>query len=597
MSHIANNIVAQHKTLYQVFTGNRYKIDVFQRDYRWKRDQIDALISDLTSSFLSCYKKCDTLEDVDNYDCYYMGPIVLCQDEGNMSVVDGQQRLTSFTLLFTYLQHKQHELGMDEADDYINMDDYIFVRRGGKRTFVMDVPKRKAVMQMLYDGEIHGIDMSFPEDSEDDRESNINLVSGYDDILHLFPQDVQGRDILPLFIEWLLYKVVLVEIKAFDKDNAYTIFETMNDRGLSLNPTEILKAHILAKITDEDKREEMNVFWKKRVSEIKYVGGNDGDMAFFRAWFRSKYAETFKKAQSGDEMEDFEMIGSRFQTWFKNNQKKLHLNKSEDYYYFVKGDFEFYSTQYMEILRLNQGGDDIKSDEFYITACYPMADSLMMPLMMAPIVSTDSSDVIYDKMKMVNKYIDLYINRRSFLGKSVNQATIRKRIFELVKSTRNNKLSDLADNLYNDIRKSSEKATILPVNINLSQSYSHYALARIWRYMDVTLDFSSLLRTRKHNSLVLTQIFTEEEWNSRDVSPLNTTCWSLTNYCLCRRWDAGELPTDMMERVKWLTEKGYLPEMKGVEGYEKPVDFLSIRQRRLEEIVNNIWSVERNLQA
>ena len=597
MSHIANNIVAQHKTLYQVFTGNRYKIDVFQRDYRWKRDQIDALISDLTSSFLSCYKKCDTLEDVDNYDCYYMGPIVLCQDEGNMSVVDGQQRLTSFTLLFTYLQHKQHELGMDEADDYINMDDYIFVRRGGKRTFVMDVPKRKAVMQMLYDGEIHGIDMSFPEDSEDDRESNINLVSGYDDILHLFPQDVQGRDILPLFIEWLLYKVVLVEIKAFDKDNAYTIFETMNDRGLSLNPTEILKAHILAKITDEDKREEMNVFWKKRVSEIKYVGGNDGDMAFFRAWFRSKYAETFKKAQSGDEMEDFEMIGSRFQTWFKNNQKKLHLNKSEDYYYFVKGDFEFYSTQYMEILRLNQGGDDIKSDEFYITACYPMADSLMMPLMMAPIVSTDSSDVIYDKMKMVNKYIDLYINRRSFLGKSVNQATIRKRIFELVKLIRNNKLSELAENLYNDIRKSSEKATILPVNINLSQSYSHYALARIWRYMDVTLDFSSLLRTRKHNSLVLTQIFTEEEWNSRDVSPLNTTCWSLTNYCLCRRWDAGELPTDMMERVKWLTEKGYLPEMKGVEGYEKPVDFLSIRQRRLEEIVNNIWSVERNLQA
>lgn len=597
MSHIANNIVAQHKTLYQVFTGNRYKIDVFQRDYRWKRDQIDALISDLTSSFLSCYKKCDTLEDVDNYDCYYMGPIVLCQDEGNMSVVDGQQRLTSFTLLFTYLQHKQHELGVDEADDYINMDDYIFVRRGGKRTFVMDVPKRKAVMQMLYDGEIHGIDMSFPEDSEDDRESNINLVSGYDDILHLFPQDVQGRDILPLFIEWLLYKVVLVEIKAFDKDNAYTIFETMNDRGLSLNPTEILKAHILAKITDEDKREEMNVFWKKRVSEIKYVGGNDGDMAFFRAWFRSKYAETFKKAQSGDEMEDFEMIGSRFQTWFKNNQKKLHLNKSEDYYYFVKGDFEFFSTQYMEILRLNQGGDDIKSDEFYITACYPMADSLMMPLMMAPIVSTDSSDVIYDKMKMVNKYIDLYINRRSFLGKSVNQATIRKRIFELVKLIRNNKLSELAENLYNDIRKSSEKATILPVNINLSQSYSHYALARIWRYMDVTLDFSSLLRTRKHNSLVLTQIFTEEEWNSRDVSPLNTTCWSLTNYCLCRRWDAGELPTDMMERVKWLTEKGYLPEMKGVEGYEKPVDFLSIRQRRLEEIVNNIWSVERNLQA
>lgn len=592
MSHIANNIVAQHKTLYQVFTGNRYKIDVFQRDYRWKRDQIDALVSDLTSSFLNCYKQGDTQEDVDKYDCYYMGPVVLCQDEGSMSVVDGQQRLTSFTLLFIYLQHKQEEYKMTEDEDYTNMDDYIFVKRGGKKTFVMDVPKRKAVLQMLYDGNIHGIDMSFPEDSEDDRESNINLVSGYDDILHLFPQNIQERVILPLFIEWLLYKVVLVEIKAYDKDNAYTIFETMNDRGLSLNPTEILKAHILAKITDEDKREEMNVFWKKRVSEIKYIGGNDGDMAFFRAWFRSKYAETFKKAQSGDEMEDFEMIGSRFQTWFKNNQKKLHLSKSNDYYYFVKGDFEFFSTQYMEILLLNQGEEDVKSDEFYITACYPMADSLMMPLMLAPIVATDSSEVIYEKMRVVNRYIDLYINRRSFLGKSVNQATIRRRIFELVKNIRNNDLLDLKENLLRDMRFSSEGDSMLPVNINLSQGYSHYALARIWRYVDDKLDFSTLLRSRKHNSLVLTQIFTEDEWNRREVSPLNTTCWSLTNYCLCRRWDADILPGDMVERVKWLQEKGYLPEMEDTDWNGSPFEFLTTRQRRLEEIVNSIWAVE-----
>lgn len=592
MSHIANNIVAQHKTLYQVFTGNRYKIDVFQRDYRWKRDQIDALVSDLTSSFFNCYRLGDTQENVDRYDCYYMGPVVLCQDEGSMSVVDGQQRLTSFTLLFIYLQHKQVEYGMMDDEDFINMDDFIFVKRGGKKTFVMDVPKRKLVLQMLYDGNIHGIDMSFPEDSEDDRESNINLVSGYDDILHLFPQNIQERNILPLFIEWLLYKVVLVEIKAFDKDNAYTIFETMNDRGLSLNPTEILKAHILAKITDEDKREEMNVFWKKRVSEIKFVGGNDGDMAFFRAWFRSKYAETFKKAQSSDEMEDFEMIGSRFQTWFKNNQKKLHLSKSEDYYFFVKGDFEFFSTQYMDILQLNQGGEEVKSDEFYITACYPMADSLMMPLMLAPIVATDASDVIYDKMRAVNTYIDLYINRRSFLGKSVNQATIRRRIFELVKTIRNNSMSELIQNLYFDLRNSSEGVAMLPVNINLSQGYSHYALARIWKHIDSELDFSSLLRSRKQNSFVLTQIFTEEEWNQREVSPLNTTCWSLTNYCLCRRWDVENLPEDMVKRVMWLYEHDYLPEMRGCEGITKPYDFLSTRQRRLEGVVNDIWNIE-----
>ena len=541
---------------------------------------------------MNCYKQGDTLEDVDKYDCYYMGPIVLCEDDGSMSVVDGQQRLTSFTLLFIYLQQKQKEYLMDNDDDYINMDDYLFVRRGGRKSFVMDVPKRKAVLQMLYDGNIHGIDMSFPEDTEDDRESNINLVGCYDDIVYLFPQTIQERHILPLFIEWLLYKVVIVEIKAFDKDNAYTIFETMNDRGLSLNPTEILKAHILAKIVDEDKREEMNVFWKKRISEIKYVAGNDGDMAFFRSWFRSKYAETFKKGQSGEEMEDFEMIGSRFQTWFKNNQKKLHLNKSDDYYYFVKGDLEFFSAQYMEILRLNQGGEDIDTDEFYITSCYPMAESLMMPLMLAPIVATDAKEVIYEKMRIVNKYIDTYINRRSFLGKSINQATIRRRIFEIVKSIRSIPKNELKEKLLSDLRSSSEGGQILPVNINLSQGYSHYALARIWYYLNNNLDFTTLLRTRKHTSLVLTQIFTEEEWNRRDVSPFNTTCWSLTNYCLCHRGDTDNMPSDLVDRISWLQDRGYLPEMEGKEWDASPHNFLGIRQRRLEEIVNNIWSVD-----
>lgn len=52
----------------------------------------------------------------------------------------------------------------------------------------------------------------------------------------------------------------------------------------------------------------------------------------------------------------------------------------------------------------------------------------MMPLMLAPIFATDVSDVIYCKMKDVN----VYINRRSLLGKSVNQAVIRKQIFNLV---------------------------------------------------------------------------------------------------------------------------------------------------------------------
>jgi uncharacterized protein with ParB-like and HNH nuclease domain len=588
MSNIANNIVAQQKMLGMMFTDTRYRVDVFQRDFRWQHKQIDALISDLTSSFYNSYKNGDTLAAVRNYDCYYMGPVVLCDNDGEMSVVDGQQRLTSFSLLFIYLRHLQRKLKLEDVN-YRELNNYIFVLLNGKRTFSLDVPARKKVMDYLYKDAIHTVDFEIVGNNENDRESNTNIMTCYDDICHIFPREIQNEQVLPLFIEWLVTRVVLVEIKASDMDNAYTIFETMNDRGLSLNPTEILKAHLLSKITDEDRREEMNLFWKGRISDIKFKAGSEGDLAFFRAWFRAKYAETIKKGQSGEEMEDFEQIGSRFQNWFKNNQKRMHLTKSDDYYNFVKGDFDFFSTQYMDIIDKQHTSDDEESEEFYITACFPMADSLMMPLMMAPVMARDSVEEIGQKLRIVNHYADVFINRRSMLGKSVNQSTIRRKIFEIVKGIRNQDIKTLKDFLLNDLGKL-ETGTYLPVGQNLSQNYSHYVLARIWYAIDNHNWFDSLLRTRRQASLIITQIFSYDEWEEYELGARGISCWSIVNYCLCKRNMVKDIPADVNQRLAWLKDNGCLPEMEDVNmSFD---DFVIKRTRLLEEIVSDIWKCE-----
>ena len=254
MSHIANKIIAKDIALSDAFTNSRYRIDAFQRDYRWQHKQIDALISDLSTSFLSNYEAGNTLENVDKYDSYYMGPIVLCEDEGYLSVVDGQQRLTSFSLLLIFLQHLQKSLSLSE-DCYRDLSAYIFITKGGKRTFTLDVSSRNKVMRGLFELNSPDKSLSLSDDDMTDKDSLTNLIACYDDIRHIFPNELKKADVLPLFIEWLLLKVVLVEIRAFSMDNAYTIFETMNDRGLSLNPTEILKAYVLSKITDENQSE------------------------------------------------------------------------------------------------------------------------------------------------------------------------------------------------------------------------------------------------------------------------------------------------------------------------------------------------------
>lgn len=587
MSNIANNIVAQQKQLSMVFTDTRYLVDVFQRDFRWQHKQIEALISDLSGSFFNSYSEGDGLTKVRAYDCYYMGPIVLCDNDGEMSVVDGQQRLTSFSLLFIYLRHLQSQFGLTGVD-YREMNNYIFVQLNGRRTYSMDVPARKKVMDYLYKDSSHMIDYEIIGRNENDKESSINLMTCYDDICHIFPKEIQTKDVLPLFIEWLMTKVVLVEIKASDMDNAYTIFETMNDRGLSLNPTEILKAHLLSRINDEERREEMNIFWKRRISDIKFKAGSEGDLMFFRAWFRSKYAETIRKGQSGEEMEDFEQIGSRFQTWFKNNQKRLYLTKSDDYYNFVQGDFDFFSQLYMDILDKQQTSDDEENEDFYITACFPMADSLMMPLLMAPVMARDSKSIINEKLSLVNHYSDVFVNRRSLLGKSVNQSTIRRKIFEMVKIIRNLSLEDIRDVLENDLLKL-DGGKMLPVSHSLSQNYSHYVLARVLHYLGSEDFFEKLLRSRRQASFVITPIFTEEEWDKYQLGIHGVSCWSIVNFCLCRRNRLREIPVETSARLLWFKNNGFLPEM---EDCDMPFDrFVDERNKVLEEIVSKVWGM------
>ena len=317
MGHIANKIDAKDIKLQNVFYGNRYKIDVFQREYRWQREQIEALISDLCSNFLNNYEENHTIESAVNYDCYYMGPIVLCEDENNLSIVDGQQRLTSFTLLLIYLNHLQDILGIIN-DDRHELENYIFVKKGGKKTLVLNVESRNEIISQIYSNDKFIHSNNEEQNKEFDylqsivEESIENIRNRYDDIIKFFPPELKSDKILPIFIEWLLNKVVLVEIKAFSIENAYTIFETMNDRGLSLNPTEILKAYLLSNIKDETKAIEANEKWKELINELKINIGQDGDLEFFRNWLRAKYALSRRGAFKGSENEDFEKIGVQF---------------------------------------------------------------------------------------------------------------------------------------------------------------------------------------------------------------------------------------------------------------------------------------------
>ena len=235
MSTIQNKkIVAKEYPLKDILSNNKYSIDYFQREYRWRKENIDQLIDDLYNAFRADYRPEHSTKDVANYASYFMGSIVvIAKDDATMSIIDGQQRITSLTLLLIYLYHA---IGVAKGAILQNM---IFSDSYGEKSFNIQVPERKDCLDGLYNNNEYT-----PKDIDED--SVRFIADRYNDIKDSFPDDLQGQA-LESFMYWVINNIVIVKIEAYSEENAYTIFETMNDRGLNLTNSDMLKGFMMQK--------------------------------------------------------------------------------------------------------------------------------------------------------------------------------------------------------------------------------------------------------------------------------------------------------------------------------------------------------------
>lgn len=587
MGNIANKIDATDKKLSEILSGERYRVDSFQREYRWQRKHIEALISDLSISFLNSYQLGDTIENSISYDCYYMGPVVLCKDGNELSIVDGQQRLTSFTLLIIFLYHKQK--GIETDFELRDLRDHLYVRKAGKKTLILNVETRNNVIEHLLN-DPEEIFYGF-EDIEYPDESVTNILSRYEDINALFPEELKSNGVLPLFIEWILERVILIEVKAYSMENAYTIFETMNDRGMTLSPTEILKGFLLSKISDDNKSAEANDFWKNRITKLNKETKLDADLDFFRAWLRAKYAITSRSTKVGAENEDFELIATQFNSWVKNNTKKVHLKESNDYYFFIISDFDFYSDLYIKLYEFKNYNISGYKD-LYINSFYPIADSLYYPLLLSSVSKIDDENIIHEKILLVNKFIDIYTNYRVLSNKSITQSSIRYYIYDLIKDLRNNDLNDLVETLKNRVSDIYLKEDgYVQLHFMNNWGYYHYFFARLINHLTNEDDFNQLIRNRKQSSYVLLRIFEFDDMPSEfDEIFWNSHIHSVAGHCLVRRWDLDKINSKRsLNRLKYLIKQGYLPEMNEYE-ITTEINFINDRDQILNTLVNQVWN-------
>lgn len=487
-SQLKNKIEATDTSISKLLKEQKFFIDYFQREYRWQEKHIKQLVEDLTTTFVKSYKDGDKRSEVANYQNYYLGPVVFSvnSETGKKSIIDGQQRITSITLLLIYLNHLQKQ-----NQQQVAISELIFSEKYGEKSFNMSDEQREPCLKALFEDGTYVL-------QETDDETVENVVERYEDIAECFPEEIDAKA-LPYFIDWFIQNVVVVEITAYSDENAYTIFETMNDRGLNLTPTEMLKGFVLSKITDKKKRIEINDLWKEEIQKL-HEYEETADQSFFQAWFRGKYALTIRPGKAGAEDQDFELIGSRFHNWFKENHKNMFkLTDSDEIYSFFKNQFPFYVKWYINCIKALRNYDSSIPHLNYINY-WGIAESLQMPLLLASINFGDEESVIKRKLDFVARFIETFTVRRSVNYKKFGQTAIKYTMFNIIKQIRSNDIKKLGDNLTNEINTIEESWDgVWDFGLHgMNRKFVKHLLSRISSYTDMLVGKDTSYVTYHH---------------------------------------------------------------------------------------------------
>ena len=424
-------ITANARTVRELLHSRRYGIDYFQREYRWADRQVEELVADLTGAFLDNYEPGHERQKVAQYGRYFLGSIITSNKDDVRFLADGQQRLTTLSLILIYLYRRLKAAGLTDPA----LEPMIVSVQFGQKQLNLDVPDRRDCMLALLAGEDFDISNA--------TEAVQRLKENFEHIQQEFPADDISESVVPYFADWLTEKVYLVEIAAASDEDAYTIFETVNDRGLSLTPSEMLKGHLLAAIDDEQQRIEAGKIWRDRVEALKRLDSSkEEDAEAIKAWLRSQYAENIRERKAGAKPQDFDKIGTEFHRWVKDaSDEPLKLTTSTAHAGFIKRDFAFYSRWYEALrkasMELTAGYEDVFANaRRYFT--------LQFSLMLAPLRPGELEAESRRKTRIVAAFVDILLARRLWATRSIDYSTLVYAMFLVMKDIRGKSAEEVA---------------------------------------------------------------------------------------------------------------------------------------------------------
>lgn len=290
MSTMSNKITGKEYPLSKIFSVDfEYHIPGYQRPYAWTEEETGILFDDLYEFFQT--------EAVDNY---FLGSIVLIKDENKpyADVIDGQQRLTTLSILFSVMANSFHtEAYRNNCKKYLQEEGNILEGIAAQpRIFLRDWDQdffSKYIQDIQLDALVQ-IDL-VTLDTEAKRHIQKNCTVLREKFSEVFNDE---NDLLK-FTQFILTRCFLVVVSTPNQESAFRVFSVMNSRGLDLLPTDIIKSMTIGKMPKDEEQK-----YTEKWEELENLTGRDGFNEVF-THTRTIFAKERPKKNLLDEFKEY----------------------------------------------------------------------------------------------------------------------------------------------------------------------------------------------------------------------------------------------------------------------------------------------------
>jgi uncharacterized protein with ParB-like and HNH nuclease domain len=325
---------------------NFYVVPDYQREYVWEERQVNQLLSDVFDEFDNNHNK-----------EYFIGSTVVFKDNnGSYELIDGQQRTTTLFLIICALKsvYKEWDLDTDTLDRMIK--DKTVNALGDS------IDKYKLELQYKDSSNILNIISSLSDRPENLKGSAERLFNAYENIIAFLKQNFRKdkSEQLKKFFVYLYRKLKFIQIETPEINDALKIFETINERGIGLNPMDLLKNLIFRQV-ERNEFTKLNTKWQQLVSIL--TKNNEKPLRFLRYFIMANYNVNSPK---GDEIlredEIYNWITKPENTIQCNYEKEpfdfvdLLIENAEIYVKFFKGEDQIGQNIFLNNIRKLGGG-------------------------------------------------------------------------------------------------------------------------------------------------------------------------------------------------------------------------------------------------